>query len=307
MYCALDQAEVLRRFAPHAGHAGVPVAPGYFVDYFGVRVPISCFPHIRHLDGQCTDQPPYPDDRMRAGFIEYLALVDSIDAAEESYAMAEVGASYAPFTAIAGRLVLRKGLGPVVPCPAEAAANGRQSIQTHLAANALDDPRVTVHILEAAVVDAAKTVYFPDVDCTQDNGAAAQYDRSEKDIRGAVIPMRAVRGIPLMEVLAKFPAGKPIDLMHIDIQGAEKTAFSTAMHALNARVKRLFVATHSREIEGIVMNLFHSHGWVLVAEEPCDFKYCRELELLEGMTFKDGCQYWVNPTLAGAGAPAVSG
>ncbi|MFN3630077.1 MAG: FkbM family methyltransferase [Casimicrobiaceae bacterium] len=305
MYCALDQAEILKRFVPHAGHAQVPVAPGYFVDYFGVRVPISCFPHIKHLDGQRTDQPPFPDDRMRAGFIEYLALVDSVDAAQASYAMAEVGASYAPFTAIAGRLALRKGLRQVVLCPVEAAANGRRSIQTNLEANALDDPRVTVHILEAAVVDVAKTVYFPDVDCTRDNGAAAQNNQSERDIRGANLPMRAVRGIPLTEVIDKFPADKPVDLMHVDIQGAEKNAFSTAMQVLNQRVKRVFVATHSREIEGVLMALFHSHGWELVAEEPCEFKYRRELDHLEGMTFKDGCQYWVNPRMAQTVGAAV--
>lgn len=136
--------------------------------------------------------------------------------------------------------------------------------------------------------------FFPEVDCTKDNGAAPQDEWSNRDIRGAILPMAKVRGIPLSFVISNFPTTEPIDLLHIDIQGSEKSALPNAMNLLNERVKRVMLATHSRAIEGQMIELFHEAGWILVAEEPCDFRYRKDTSVLEGMTIKDGSQYWVN-------------
>ena len=294
MFCIYDENQIKSLFEEHSGWQSIAVDGDSIVDYFGVRIPVRYTEYLSGRVGTRIENPPFPDDSFRASFIEYLAIVESIRDSGRVYQMAEIGASYAPFSAICAKLALRKGVEKVVLRPVEASLSGKESIRRNFTINGLVDESIDMRIILAAVVDKYKDVYFPDVDCTKDNGAAPQDEFSNRDIRGAAIPMSKVRGIPLSFVIASFPFGDPIDLLHIDIQGFEKIALPPIMSVLNERVKRVMLATHSRSIEGKMMDLFHEAGWTLVAEEPCDFKYRKDISVMEGMTVKDGSQYWIN-------------
>jgi len=295
MYCFYSNEDVLKLFECY--HSDAIGQSSGLVDFFGVLIPVECAPYLSERVGVKINTPPYPDDSIRAGFIEYLAVLDSIRyASSGSYQMAEIGASYGPFTAICALLALRNFPDRHVTVrPVEAARNGDIAIGKNLAANGLfPNKQVDLEIFSAAVSSRTDTLFFPDVDCTLDNGAMASRDSEDIDVRGMSIPHIEVKAIPLDEVISSFRADQPIDLVHIDIQGAERYVLPDAMGVLNMRLKRIMIATHSRLIEGELMDVFHRNGWTLIAEDPVGFNYQSHLPNFIGMTVHDGSQYWVN-------------
>jgi FkbM family methyltransferase len=98
-----------------------------------------------------------------------------------------------------------------------------------------------------------------------------------------------VPSIPIVEILAPYPV---VDLLDIDIQGAELAALAAATHALNTRVRRVHVGTHARDIERGLRELFAHHGWQCLHDYACqstsDTPY-------GAITFVDGVQSWTNP------------
>ena len=88
-----------------------------------------------------------------------------------------------------------------------------------------------------------------------------------------------------------------IDLVHCDIQGSEDEVLTFGAALLTQRVKRMFIGTHSRSIEGKLIECFHRHGWSLVRERPTHFEHRLDTLSTTGMTLRDGGQYWVNTKL----------
>lgn len=297
MYCKYDSAHILKLFADWAGYQDVEQSQDFLIDYFGARIPLRFAQYLSQKNGTKITTAPFPDDGIRASFIEYLAVVESVQDCSDIYQMAEIGASYAPFSVVCAKLALRKGLKKIVLRPVEASLRGHESIRENFMENDLITDAVDFQILHAAVIGHYKEVYFPDVDCTIDNGGAPQNEHSETDIRGVRLPLVKVPGVPLSFVVEKFSSNQPIDLLHIDIQGSEYYAIPMDIQLLTSSVKRVLLATHSRPIEGKMMEIFHAAGWRLIAEEPCGFTYREDLDSIEGMTTKDGSQYWVNARL----------
>ncbi len=85
------------------------------------------------------------------------------------------------------------------------------------------------------------------------------------------------------------------DLIHIDIQGCEAEVCLAGMAQFSEKVHYVIVGTHSRLLDGAVLELFHKAGWFLENEKPTQFTYRQGVEPLESMTWVDGTQVWRNP------------
>lgn len=85
-----------------------------------------------------------------------------------------------------------------------------------------------------------------------------------------------------------------IDLVDLDVQGEEFSVIYGAMEALNDRVRRLHIGTHSREIEENLRALLRANRWQCLRDYPC-------LQTNEtpfgAIPFGDGIQTWINPRL----------
>ena len=79
MHCNYEQEGLIRLLSRHAV-ASQPVEHA-IVDSFGVVTPVECVPHIAQLAGTVMASPPHPDDGIRGSSIEYIPLIESIDAA----------------------------------------------------------------------------------------------------------------------------------------------------------------------------------------------------------------------------------
>jgi hypothetical protein len=84
-----------------------------------------------------------------------------------------------------------------------------------------------------------------------------------------------------------------IDLLHIDIQGGEADFIAGCLPVMNSKVGYLVVGTHSRQIEGRIVDTLLGEKWNLEIERPAI------LSLAGGapQVTVDGVQGWRNPQL----------
>jgi FkbM family methyltransferase len=113
----------------------------------------------------------------------------------------------------------------------------------------------------------------------------------------------ALANVPVASLSAILAPNDRVDLVHMDIQGAERDVATAAIDALNAKVARVHIATHSpdtagtggTEVEGPLRHLFASHGWQAQVDVPCH----GEVEICgDRVVVNDGVQVWTNPRLA---------
>lgn len=280
-------AELFARFAQPAE----PLA-GKITDFMGIRTATSLHPWASHYDRQVLTALPIPDDSLRAEAIEYFALFDAMEnAPANSFSMSEVGASYAPWTCVAAVTAKRRGKTQINLTAVEASPYLFSLISSHFAENSID--LEGVHLINGAAASERTALLFPKVNNPGENGGQISIDNTDKDYLGRTVEYESVEAYPLGDLL---PQGE-VDLIHMDIQGFEFDVLSNAIEILNQRVKAVFIGTHSRKIEGQLLELFHGQGWSLLRERPTRFSYTRDREDITGWTTRDGGQYWINPKL----------
>jgi hypothetical protein len=90
-------------------------------------------------------------------------------------------------------------------------------------------------------------------------------------------------------------------MIHIDVQGHEVEICRSCIEELYRRVHWLIVGTHSRKLDGDMIELMRAAGWLLENEKPSKFHFLLEAPTLEAMTHVDGIQVWRNPRMSGNG------
>ena len=296
-----EDAALFRAHTP----ASVAPASGMVVDFLGVRTRIDLVPWATAHDGRRIAAPPIPNDSIRAEAIEFFALLSAIEAARsDRFVLVEVGAAYAPWICAAGVVARRRGMSQIRLVAVEASPTLAALMPVHLADNGLSailgqtatTNDTTITLVQGAVWTEDTTLYFPKTQDNGDNGGQATDSAVSVDYIG-----RTVESLPVQAwTLARLIDGiDVVDLLHVDIQGSEAMVIPANVELLRTRVKRLFVGTHSRWIEGLVMKTMYEAGWVLERERPCQFTYIAQKPSLEGMTTRDGGQVWMNPALNG--------
>ena len=85
-----------------------------------------------------------------------------------------------------------------------------------------------------------------------------------------------------------------VDLIDMDIEGQELPSIRASIEELDAKVKRLHIGTHSKEIEAGLRQLLSSNGRRCLA----DYSLFSKSETPWGsISFENGVQSWVNPKL----------
>ena len=62
-----------------------------------------------------------------------------------------------------------------------------------------------------------------------------------------------------------------VDYMHWDVQGAELALARGDPAFLNERVRFVFIGTHSRPVEGGLIEFFFEYQWDILHQHPCGF------------------------------------
>jgi FkbM family methyltransferase len=281
----------------------VPPTPGCYTDYFGIRTRLSLFGFEQtEWFEQNSGMLPFPDDSLHAETIEYLACARAVDQSSRRLAVVELGAGWGPWITLCAVMGLRKGVTEVELVAVEADRRKLELMRTHLSENGLpfdaavrhpSGANVRMKCIHAGVAAKTGTISFS-VGEGVDWGGAVSEKAGREDYRGLKLPAATIPAISIADATKELEA---IDIMHVDIQGAERSAIPAAIDSLNRKVKFLALGTHSRPIEGEMVELFVANGWKLEYEKPCKMDFQPGISI-EGMTKVDGLQFWMNPRRA---------
>jgi FkbM family methyltransferase len=287
-------AETLRRnqiFHRFTCWEGV-VPEGFIVDFLGVMT------RTNYYQQYVKDSQEYPPGRyvkseyppLGEDYLEWADLLEAIIAANEYFTMVELGAGFGRWVTKAGAAIRFLG-GPSYTCVAvEADPTHFKLIAQHLSDNALDPKNF--RLIEAAVTSSDGKIGFH----AGTNLWGGNVDYYSQSIGGPHV----VDAVSLRALLAPFAT---VDLIDLDIQGAELDVLESAAQEIDQKVKRIHVGTHSVRIEEGLRSLFNRLGWGCLY----DFAGSTSVETQEGMVrFQDGVQTWLNPTFSGGRANEVA-
>jgi FkbM family methyltransferase len=270
------------------------------IDYTGCKISPDHFPSIA---GQCGKvlQLPVPDDTILHHALEYVGLGLALHLAKtekpetESFVMAEIGAGNGIWSSRSALCALAAGYKKVKVLCVEADKAKFNSIQEHFELNGLRNHNdVEVQRFNDPITSDGRDVYFPRQESASDYGVACADEHDQPEYRGLALEMEQRSSISLAELLS---GNETFDFLNIDIQGAELDLVENSVSVLAEKVRVMVIGTHSRFIEGSLLEVLLSNGFALHAEKPCIFRYGGAATSLCGRTLQDGEQIWVNPKL----------
>jgi FkbM family methyltransferase len=287
------------KLAIYAGEA----EPGFEIDFLGIRTrcEYSAGAIITAMPVQTTVDP-------HEDYFEWIDLLESIMAANGQYTMMELGAGYGRW-AVRAAVALRQLRGlPFHLVAVEGEPRHYRWLQQHMGDNHIHPPACT--LIRGVVSDHPDDVLFyvgsPSGESDEPASWYGQsiiqaYEAAEDSLSGHyegqdVIRLKSgwksvkTRSYLLTDIL---PETDRIDLIDMDVQGEELRVISAAIEALDQRVARLHIGTHSHEIEAGLRQLLSQHGWECKADYPC----AQTNQTPWGpVQFVDGVQSWVNTT-----------
>jgi FkbM family methyltransferase len=263
--------------------------PGFIVDFLGVRTrATSVWAAARQLNGRVLDVP-IPRD-FHAEAIEWLGLLKSVKTARDRYVAMELGAGFGPWVVAGGIAARDRGIRDIRLYAIEGDPVHYACLRQHLSDNSFDPDRQV--LLESAVGVANGTAQWPIVsDSVEHWGMRPIFAEQELGHNESFSQTREVRVIAMRDLVLREDRW---DLIHIDIQGHEHDICNSCIEDLNDRVHWIVVGTHSRKIDGDMLQLLTRAHWELEHEQPTTFQF-RRTTPLEAMTTIDGTQVWRNP------------
>jgi FkbM family methyltransferase len=265
--------------------------PNHRVNFFGVAVNVGRFFPDLKLDN-IVEPPPIPGN-WHADVAEFGAALRAVERAGNSFTMAELGCGWGCWmniTAVAARLAGKK---PFV-IGVEGDEGHLEFAREALSTNGVSPLEYKLfHGIAAAKSGAA---FFP----KQERAGSMWGLEPVFAVSGDQISSlrknekyNELRMVSLLEVIGDHPY---LDLLHIDIQGGETDLIRDSIDILNQRVSYIVVGTHSRVIDGEIIDILSRNGgWKLEIERPCFFT------IHDGrpQTGMDGVQGWYNPAFTG--------
>jgi len=274
---------VFREFAPYDGWA----EPGFERWFYGLNIRDWLFTgeskgytdrravHVGH--------PPVDEE-----YFEWIALLTSIAHARGRFCMAELGAGWGRWIASAAVLCRQRG----VDCSfigVEAEASRFEWMKMVLRDNGInpDDH----DLLRAAVADRDGELLLTGLEASDDVYGHKTIRADEVSLYENV-PGYTIRPVPAYSLKTVCAHYQYIDLIDIDVQGAEYDSLAPAFDTLDSKVGMVHIGTHTRKIERSLKRVFRAHGWLNAFSFPCH----SEVETRFGrVKFLDGVQTWVNP------------
>lgn len=221
-----------------------------------------------------------------ADIAEWAAVLRAVDISGDNYRVAELGCGWGCWvlnSGCAARWTGRQVQLIGIEGDAEHLKFAQQGIQD----NGFEEAEYTL-IRGIAAPDTGMAL-FPIVNDAGDVwGSEPIFDASEAQISEAV--EKGTHELLEMYPISTIAEEEPLDLLHIDIQGGEADLIDDCLKELNALVRYIVIGTHSRQIEGRIMNTLLSAGWQLEIERPAIFSIVDGFPHIQ----VDGVQGWRN-------------
>lgn len=263
--------------------------PNHKVNFFGVAIPNRVLPE-EMLAGIADVEAAIKPANWHADIAEFAAALQSVEQASDTFTMIELGCGWGCWMSITGVAAKRQGLKTHVI--------GVEGDPTHidyaretLAINEFETGEQTLH---HGIAGAQKgTALFPKKAADKaDWGLEPVFDPDAKKY-AKLKKSGAYEELSVIGLAELTRGHKYIDLIHIDIQGGELDFVKNSIKPLSKKVKRLVIGTHSRHIEGMLVEILEKAGWILEIERPAIIG----LATGKSVVIVDGVQGWYNPIL----------
>lgn len=311
-----DRADVFKHFPRYSGRA----PEGCHVDYIGT---VTALDFTRGMsmepEGAATVtrevEPGVTALSFGEEYFEWIDILESAYNADRAkpFVFIELGAGYGRWSAIAlkaaDRCRIENSFAVLVEAEPQHASWARQ----HMRSNGFDESRY--HLIEAGVAGVRGRAQFL-VASPDKLTPATWYGQALSSSAGLPEQKTAYGeyyGKPLFlsengwgaievdlvsftDILdaSQIPSTALIDLIDMDIQGAEAEFVEANIDILCSRVRRMHIGTHSREIEKKLRRIFRRRKWESVWDFPC---LSTTATPYGKISFVDGVQGWVNPRL----------
>ena len=205
-------------------------------------------------------------------YFEWIDLLESIMAAKGQYTMMELGAGYGRWSVRAAAALRQLRAMPFHLVAVEGEPRHYRWLQQHMSDNRIPPQART--LIHGVVSDQRDDVlFYVGTPAGKDGEAASWYGQAIIKEYEAVDESRSVNyeGQDVVRLKSGWKAVKThsylltdilpetdrIDLIDIDVQGEELKVISAAIDALDRRVVRLHIGTHSHEIEAGLRQLLN--------------------------------------------------
>jgi FkbM family methyltransferase len=275
--------------------------PGFEIDFLGIRTRSEC-----SAGAIITAMPVHTPADPHEDYLEWIDLLESILAAKGQYTMMELGAGYGRWSVRAAAALRQLRPLPFHLVAVEGEPRHYRWLQQHMSDNQI--PPCSCTLIHGVVSDHRDDVlFYVGSPSGERDEPASWYGQAIIQGYEAVAEARSgnyegqdlvtlksgwksvkTRSYLLTDIL---PETERIDLIDMDVQGEELKVVTAAIDALDRRVVRLHIGTHSHDIEAGLRELLLRHGWECKADYPC----AQTNQTPWGpVQFVDGVQSWVN-------------
>jgi FkbM family methyltransferase len=253
--------------------------------------------------------PPFNEE-----YFEWTDVLEAVLCADRKFTMIEVGAGYGRWSSRGVAAARLRGIQEVFVVLVEAEPTHIHWIHEHMAHNAIS--REEYRLIDVAVSDHDGSDIFyiqmPDGSPANSPGEwygqalASGHKKTEADEQIATEyfgkPIVRLAGgwngvevevRRLSSILSDYDF---VDLVDMDIQGAEGPAIEEGFRELDRCVKRLHVGTHSQKVESQIRKRMTKGGWYCIWDFPCQSTVDTPFG---NIAFGDGVQTWINPRFFG--------
>jgi FkbM family methyltransferase len=220
---------------------------------------------------------------------EWIDLLESVEASDSAFTMVELGAGFGRWL-VAGAVAARRVRDLRVRLVGVEAEHAHfQMMRQHFLDNDLDPD---AHILvEAAVSGIDGPVHFVQGHSREWWGQAILPSADYGFGNWPEARVSPIQGLSLTGIIRDLDV---IDLLDMDVQGAEADVIRGSSQTLINKVKRVHIGTHNAKVEAELLSLFNEMGWI------CRNRYnCHSIAATPfgDISFGDGVQTWINPDL----------
>jgi FkbM family methyltransferase len=258
------------------------VPSDFIVNFLGVLSRVAYFDPYLELSRQypadrnvTTEYPPFNEE-----YFEWIDILEAVLSAKHHFTMVDLGAGFGRWVVNAAVALRQLSDTPYTLVAVEAEPTHFQWMIQHLADNSLDAS--DFRLIQGAVAETDGKVGFH----VGESEFGKPADWYGQHIGGPAL----VDAVSLSTVLQ--PLGT-VDLIDMDIQGAELRVLEAAAQEVDDKVKRIHIGTHAPDIEQGLHSLFGRLGWRCLRSFSSGTSADTEWGAI---SFQDGVQTWLNPS-----------
>jgi FkbM family methyltransferase len=265
-------------------------SPEHLVNFLGLKIAPEYMPECFRNQIGTIEPPPIPAN-WHADISEFGAVLRAVDLLTENrFVMGEMGCGWGCWMGISGLVAKKKGLD-VKLYGIEGDKKHISWAKENMVNNGFSEKEYA--ICEGLASATLGKALFPLVDKeTIHYGLEPIFNASDLEIQKA-LKIKSHEILPMVPLEKIFNGESRVDLLHIDIQGGEVDLISGSINYLSKHVAYIVIGTHSRSIEGKLIDVLLKNGWKLEIERPAIF-HIKQRKLV---TAVDGVQGWRNPEL----------